>query len=121
MSKLRKRISESGVPVGTVNTPDNSVDVAKGLPDPMTAHRDVNRTTDKNVYYGIDHTIDGQGYPDKPPGLVSFKTFMDTPDVQAVELDKMEQEAEAQLAKAKLQQHSSAYNQMRKHKAMDHI
>jgi hypothetical protein len=122
MSKLRKRIAENGLPVGTMHTSsDNSVDVAKGLPDPMTAHRDINMAPDKGVYYGIDKTIDDQGHPGKPPGLVSFKTFMDNPQVQAVELDKMEQEAEAQLAKAKLQQHTSAYNQMRKHKAMDHI
>jgi hypothetical protein len=87
----------------------------------MTAHRDINMAPDKGVYYGIDKTIDDQGHPGKPPGLVSFKTFMDNPQVQAVELDKMEQEAEAQLAKAKLQQHTSAYNQMRKHKSMDNI
>jgi hypothetical protein len=122
MSKLRKRIAESGLPIGSIHTSsDNSVDVAKGLPDPMTAHRDINMRSNKGVYYGIDKTIDDQGYPGKPPGLVSFKSFMDNPQVQAVELDKMEQEAEAQLAKAKLQQHTSAYNQMRKHKSMDNI
>jgi hypothetical protein len=33
----------------------------------------------------------------------------------------MEQEAEAQLSKAKLQVHTAAYNLMRKNKAMDHI
>jgi hypothetical protein len=128
MSNLRKRIAEitenhlAVVPIGSIHTSsDNSVDIAKGLPDPMTAHRDINRTSNKNVYNGIDKTIDDQGYPGKPPGLVSFKTFIDNPEVQTIELDKMGQEAEAQLAKAKLQQHTSAYNLMRKHKSMDHI
>jgi len=123
MSNLRKRIAEitENHLTGVHTSSDNSVDVARGLPDPRTAHRDINITSDKNVYNGIDKTIDDQGYPDKPLGLVSFKTFINNPEVQAAELDKMEQEAEAQLAKAKLQQHTSAYNQMKKHKAMDHI
>jgi hypothetical protein len=126
MSKLRRRLSEnhsSSLPIGTASGTANHdpVDIARGLPDPKTAHRDVNLTPNKSIYHGIDKTIDDQGHPGKPPGLVSFKTFVSNPDVQAVELDKMEQEAEAQLAKAKLQVHTAAYNMMRKHKAMDHI
>jgi hypothetical protein len=126
MKELRNKLAENGIPIGTMTNPSTNpshapVDIARGLPDPMTAHRDVNLSSIKNVYFGIDKTIDNQGYPGKPPGLVSFKTFVSNPDVQAVELDKMEQEAEAQLAKAKLHQHTAAYDQMRKHKAMDHI
>jgi len=120
MANLRNKLAENGIPIG-IATSKQDVDIAHGLPDPMTAHRDINISSNKNIYFGIDKTIENQGHPGKPLGLVSFKTFISNPDVQAIELDKMEQEAEAQLSKTKLQQHTSAYNQMRKHKSMDHI
>jgi hypothetical protein len=110
MSNLRKRIAEM---TNNVSTPQytNSGSYAA---DPETAHRDVNLKPDKEVYHGIDKTIDGQGYPGKPPGLVSFKAFASTPETQKIEQDKGEAMQDVHRAKAQLATHSSAYKLMRK-------
>ena len=111
MSNLRKRIAEM---TNNVSTPQytNSGSYAA---DPETATRDVNLKPDKEVYHGIDKTIDGQGYPGKPPGLVSFKTFAATPETQKIEQDKGDAMQDVHRAKAELATHSSSYKMMRKY------
>lgn len=115
MSNLRKRIAEM---TNNVSTPQyaNSGSYAS---DPETAHRDINLKPDKEVYHGIDKTIDGQGYPGKPPGLVSFKTFTATPETQKIEQDKSEAMQDVHRAKAELATHSSSYKLMRKYHQSD--
>jgi len=115
MSNLRKRIAEM---TNNVSTPQytNSGSYAT---DPETAHRDINLKPDKEVYHGIDKTIDGQGYPGKPPGLVSFKTFAATPETQSMEKDKGEAMQDVHRAKAELATHSSSYKLMRKYHQSD--
>ena len=93
MSNLRKRIAEM-----------------------HTANRDINSKPDKEVYHGIDKTIEGQGHPDKPPGLVSFKTFAATPETQKIEQDKDEARQDAHRAKTELGIYSSSsYKMMKKY------
>ena len=93
MSNLRKRIAEM-----------------------HTANRDINSKPDKEVYHGIDKTIEGQGHPDKPPGLVSFKTFAATPETQKIEQDKDQAMQDAHRAKTELGVYSSSsYNMMKKY------
>jgi hypothetical protein len=82
--------------------------------DPPTAHRDVNLKPDKEVYHGIDKTIEDQGYPGKPPGLVSFKSFLSTPETQKIEKEKGEHMQDVHRAKAELSTHSSTYKLMAK-------
>ena len=95
MSNLRKRIAEMHA---------------------ETANRDINRTSDKEVYHGIDKTIDGQGYPGKPPGLVSFKTFAATPETQKIEQDKDQARQDVHRAKTELGIYSSSsYGMMKKY------
>ena len=115
MSNLRKRIAEM---TNNVSTPQyaNSGSYAT---DPETAHRDVNLKPDKEVYHGIDKTIDDQGYPGKPPGLVSFKTFAASPETQKIEQDKGEAMQDVHRAKAELATHSSSYKLMRKYHQSD--
>jgi len=98
MSKLRKKMSETYAP------------------DPATVHRDVNLTGDKEVYHGIDKTIEGQGHEDKPVGLVSFKTFFTTPETQKIEQDKGAEMQDVHRSKAELAVHSTAYKMMKKSK-----
>ena len=98
MSKLRKKIAETYAP------------------DPATAHRDVNLSGDKEVYHGIDKTIEGQGHEDKPVGLVSFKSFLATPDTQKIEQDKGSEMQDVHRAKAELAVHTTAYKMMKKSK-----
>jgi hypothetical protein len=98
MSKLRKKMSETYTP------------------DPATAHRDVNISGDKEVYHGIDKTIEGQGHEDKPVGLVSFKTFFATPETQKIEQDKGAAMQDVHRAKAELAVHTTAYKMMKKSK-----
>ena len=52
--------------------------------------RDLNFTNDKDVFHGLDQTIDDQGYEGKPVGMVSFKSFMHEPEFvkSAAEHDK---------------------------------
>jgi len=112
MSNLRKRIAEL---TNNVSTPQPQYANSDSYSDePETAHRDVNLKPDKEVYHGIDKTIDGQGYPGKPPGLVSFKAFASTPETQKIEQDKGEAMQDVHRAKAELATHSSAYKLMRK-------
>ena len=93
MSNLRKRIAEM-----------------------HTANRDINSKPDKEVYHGIDKTIEGQGHPDKPPGLVSFKTFAATPETQKIEQDKDQAMQDVHRAKTELGVYSSSsYNMMKKY------
>jgi len=93
MSNLRKRIAEM-----------------------HTANRDINLEPDKEVYHGIDKTIEGQGHPGKPPGLVSFKTFVATPETQKIEQDKDQAMQDVHRAKTELGIYSSSsYNMMKKY------
>ena len=96
MSNLRKRIAEM-----------------------HTANRDINFKPDKEVYHGIDKTIEGQGHPDKPLGLVSFKSFLATPETSKIEKEKGDAMQDVHRAKAELSTHSSAYRQMAKAHAQD--
>jgi hypothetical protein len=93
MSNLRKRIAEM-----------------------HTTNRDINLKPDKEVYNGIDKTIEGQGHPGKPPGLVSFKTFVATPETQKIEQDKDQAMQDVHRAKTELGIYSSSsYNMMKKY------
>jgi len=95
MSNLRKRIAEMHA---------------------ETSQRDINLKPDKEVYHGIDKTIEGQGHPGKPPGLVSFKTFAATPETQKIEQDKDEARQDAHRAKTELGIYSSSsYKMMKKY------
>ena len=96
MSKFKKKIAETYAP------------------DPETAKRDVNLSLDKEVYHGIDKTIADQGHEGKPPGFVSFKSFMSTPETQKIENDKGQAMQDVHRAKAELSVHTSAYKLMRK-------
>jgi len=96
MSKFKKKIAETYAP------------------DPETAKRDVNLSSDKEVYHGIDKTIADQGHEGKPPGFVSFKSFMATPETQKIENDKGQAMQDVHRAKAELSVHTSAYKLMRK-------
>jgi len=117
MSNLRKRIAEM---TNNVSTPQPQyVNSNSYSDDPETAHRDVNLKPDKEVYHGIDKTIDGQGHPGKPPGLVSFKAFAATPETKKIEQDKGEAMQDVHRAKAELATHSSAYKLMRKYHQTD--
>ena len=95
MSNLRKRIAEMHA---------------------ETSQRDINLKPDKEVYHGIDKTIEDQGHPGKPPGLVSFKTFAATPETQKIEQDKDEAMQDAHRAKTELGIYSSSsYKMMKKY------
>jgi len=97
MSNLRKRIAEM-----------------------HTANRDINLKPDKEVYHGIDKTIEDQGYPGKPLGLVSFKTFVATPETQKIEQDKDEAMQDVHRAKTELATYSSSlYKMMKKYHQSD--
>ena len=96
MSKLRKKIAETYAP------------------DPATVNRDVNMSPDKEVYHGIDKTIDGIGHEGKPVGMVSFKSFLATPETQKIETDKTAAMQDVHRAKSQLAVHSSAYSLMKK-------
>ena len=119
MDKLRKRIAEVRNSVKENNQPPMANADSYPL-DPPTAHRDINLTSDKEVYHGIDKTIEDQGYPGKPPGLVSFKSFLATPETQKIEKEKGEHMQDVHRAKAELSTHSSAYRSMAKASQMGH-
>lgn len=82
--------------------------------DPATAHRDVNLRPEKEVYHGIDHTIGLKDFAGKDLGLVSFKSFLSTPETSKIEKDKGEAMQDVHRAKAELAVHSSAYKLMKK-------
>jgi hypothetical protein len=71
-------------------------------------------SSDKEVYHGIDKTIDGIGHEGKPIGMVSFKSFLATPETQKIETDKTAAMQDVHRAKASLSVHSSAYSLMKK-------
>ena len=99
MSNLRKRIAEMHA---------------------ETSQRDINLKPDKEVYHGIDKTIEGQGHPGKPPGLVSFKTFAATPETQKIEQDKDQAMQDVHKAKTELGIYSSSsYKMMKKYHQSD--
>jgi hypothetical protein len=101
MSNLRKRIAEM---TNNVSTPSDST----------TENRDINLSGSKEVYHGIDHTIDLKDFAGKPLGLVSFKSFLATPETNKIEKEKGEAMQDVHRAKAELSTHSSAYRQMTK-------
>jgi hypothetical protein len=82
------------------------------VPDPPTATRDINSSPNKEVYHGIDVPIADQGYPDKPLGLVSFKSYLSTPQTKKIEADKGKDMQAVHRDKAELSSSSTAYKQM---------
>jgi hypothetical protein len=118
MDKLRKRIAEVKNSVVPNNLPP-MINVDSYPVDPPTVHRDINLTPDKEVYHGIDKNIEDQGHAGKPPGLVSFKSFLATPETQKIEKEKGEHMQDVHRAKAELSTHSSAYKLMRKAQQLD--
>ena len=88
-------------------------------PDPPTATRDINRTGDKEVFHGVDAVHPESGHPGKPVGLVSFKTYMATPETAKIEKDKSDAMIDVHRKKAELQAHSTAYKQMKKASIQD--
>ena len=113
MSKLRNRIAEMSNNVSTP-APQYTNAGSYDSQDPVTAHRDVNLRPDKEVYHGIDHTIGLKDFAGKDLGLVSFKSFLATPETSKIEKDKGEAMQDIHRAKAELAVHSSAYKLMRK-------
>jgi hypothetical protein len=77
--------------------------------------RDVNRTSEKEIFIGVDKTIDDQGHPNKPLGLVSFKGYVKPSEGM---LKKDEDEAHAAQVQ-NLGQHSPSYTMMKKAHRMD--
>lgn len=75
--------------------------------------RDINSSPDKEIYDGIDKTIEDQGYPDKPLGMVSFKHFDQAKKGLGGE-DNQPPEHKDTDVKRELAQASPAYAQMRK-------
>ena len=113
MSKLRNRIAEMSNNVSTP-APQYTNAGSYDSQDPVTAHRDVNLRPDKEVYHGIDHTIGLKDFAGKDLGLVSFKSFLATPETSKIEKDKGDAMQDVHRAKAELAVHSSAYKLMRK-------
>jgi hypothetical protein len=118
MSKLRKRIAEMSNNVSTP-APQYTNAGSYDSQDPATAHRDVNLKPDKEVYHGIDHTIGLKDFEGKELGLVSFKSFLATPETAKIEKDKSASMQDVHRAKAELAVHSSAYKLMRKYHQSD--
>lgn len=113
MSKLRNRIAEMS---NNVSTPASQY-INSGSYDSQdlpTAHRDVNLRPDKEVYHGIDHTIGLKDFAGKDLGLVSFKSFLATPETSKIEKNKSDAMQDVHRAKAELAVHSSAYKLMKK-------
>ena len=77
--------------------------------------RDINRTPEKEIFVGVDKTIDDQGHPNKPLGLVSFKGYVKPSEGM---LKKDEDEAHAAQVQ-NLSHHSHAYKMMKKAHEMD--
>ena len=113
MSKLRKRIAEMSHNVSTP-APQYVNAGSYDSQDPPTAHRDINLSPNKEVYHGIDHTIGLKDFAGKELGLVSFKSFLSTPETSKIEKDKGEAMQDVHRAKAELAVHSSAYKLMKK-------
>ena len=88
-------------------------------PDPPTANRDINRTGDKEVFHGIDAVHPEAGHPGKPVGLVSFKSYLATPETAKIEAQKTDAMQDVHRQKAELQQHSTAYKMMKKHQQLE--
>ncbi|NBW58203.1 hypothetical protein EBR43_10590 [bacterium] len=70
----------------TYHTADKDLREADETISPLSNKqpKDRNFSPDKDAFHGVDKTIDDQGYPDKPVGLVSFKSFTDNPESQKV-------------------------------------
>lgn len=91
-------------------------------PDEPTAERDINRTSEKEVFHGVDKTIDNQGGGDlKAPGFVSFKSYLSSPETKSIEANKGEQMQAVHRQKAELMQQSPAYKLMRKKQQADDV
>jgi hypothetical protein len=91
-------------------------------PDEPTSERDINRTPEKEVFHGIDKTIDNQGGGDlKAPGFVSFKSYLSSPETKNIEAKKDEQMQAVHRQKAQLMQQSPAYKLMRKKQQADDV
>ena len=88
-------------------------------PDPPTVHRDINASTNKEVFHGIDAPIADQGYEGKPLGLASFKSFLANPETQKIEADKGSAMQDVHRDKAQLATHSSSYKTMIKAHGQD--
>jgi hypothetical protein len=89
-------------------------------PDPPTHNRDVNFKADKDVFHGIDKPMsDELNYDGKPAGLVSFKSFMDTPTNQKLQSYHDKDRQDVHRAQVELGQHSPAYKMMRKAKLQE--
>lgn len=89
------------------------------VPDPPTATRDINSSPNKEVYHGIDKPIADQGYPDKPLGLASFKSYLSTPQTKKIEAEKSKEMQAVHRDKAELGTPSPAYKQMIKAHSQD--
>ena len=90
------------------------------LPDSPTVNRDINASPNKEVYHGIDIPIADQGYPDKPLGLASFKSFLANPETQKIEAEKGAAMQDVHRAKSQLSASASpSYKSMVKAQAQD--
>jgi hypothetical protein len=84
------------------------------------SERDVNFNDNKDVFHGIDKPIDGQGHPDKPVGMVSFKSFMQDPQNQAFKKYHENDRQEVHAAQVEIAgQKTAAYKMMKKAKQVE--
>jgi hypothetical protein len=81
--------------------------------DAMTHNRDINAKSEKEVYHGIDKTIDDQTILDKPVGLVSFKTYFKDEGVKSIDKAKDKDMQDVNRAQTQFGV-SPYYKQMRK-------
>ena len=80
-----------------------------------THARDVNSSNEKEVFHGVDKTIDDQGHDNKPIGLVSFKSFMNDGTNKNIASTHEKDRQDVHRAQVQdFQQHSHAYKMMRK-------
>lgn len=89
-------------------------------PEPSTHSRDINKTSEKEVFHGIDSVINDQGHEGKPVGLVSFKKYMNDPWNKKIQATHEKDKQDIHRAQVQdFQHHSNAYKQMRKVKLQD--
>ena len=86
--------------------------------DAMTHNRDVNAKSEKEVYHGIDKTMDDQTILDKPIGLVSFKSFYDNESTKSINAAKAKDMQDVNRAQTEFGV-SPFYKQMRKSKLQE--
>ena len=106
----------------TYHTADKDLREEQDTISPLSSKqpKDINFDDSKDTWHGVDKTIDDQGHPDKPVGLVSFKTYSGNPETQKVAAAHgAERESIHRAQVQQFTQPSSAYKAMRKRHQME--